>query len=119
MNIPIIFKQFSKTGLGDGSSWEETWTPTESFTIRYMIIRRGDGNDWTDSTITITLNNRAITRDNALVAVFGTDIRTAIPLNIGIEANDTLKWTLANNEGSAIDVYIILVLEPVSPITAP
>ena len=119
MLIPIIFKQFSTTSLGDSSSWSDSYTPTENYTIKYIIIRRGDGNDWTDSTITMTLEHRAITRDSTLVAIFGTDIRNAMPLDIKINANETLEWTLTNREGTAIDVYMILVLAPETPITSP
>jgi len=118
MRIPIILWHFEKLSLSSGSSWAGSWTPTDDYIIRYILIRRGDGSAWTKSKVTFLLENKAITRDSAPVAIFGVDMYNALPINVEINANEKLEWTLTNFEGAGVDVYMTFVLEPKTPITS-
>ncbi|MEM0106524.1 MAG: hypothetical protein QXX81_08355 [Zestosphaera sp.] len=117
MEIPKLFFLFTKTGLGAGSTWSGSWTPTEDYTIEGILIRRADGQPFTASTITILLERKAVTRDSAPVSIFGATKQDMMPLGLEINAHETLDWSLFNGEGTTITVYLTIVALPKTPIT--
>ena len=107
----LVIKHFEKTSLASGSIWEDEWTADKDYTIKYILIRRGDSSVWTKSTITIWIDGVPITRDKAPVAIFGCDMLGALPINLDLLKDHTIKWSLTNNEGVTIDVFLDLILE--------
>ena len=107
----IYFRYFEKDNLGAGAIWEDEWKVDDNYICKYILIRRKDGKPWTASTITLGVEQDYWTKDKAPVAIFGTDILNAMPINRNLDKERVFKWSLRNEEGETISVQLVLVLE--------
>jgi|GEM_PF-5120557 len=106
---PVI-KTFEQSSLGVGSSWSEEWDSDDNYIIRHILIK-ADGAATTKSTITVRVNNVAITKDKALCNTFGSSAENALLLNIDLDKDVKFDFELINNEGATKDFTLELVLE--------
>jgi len=107
----LKIKHIDIPSLADGSTYENEWTADEDYTIKYILIRRADGQPFTATTVTFFIDQQAITDDKAPAAIFGTDILNALPINESLLKDHKFKYSVKNQEGTTITVYIDLILE--------
>jgi len=104
------FKYFEKDNMGDGTTYEDDWTPKEDRIIKRIYLARKDGLSFTDSTFYFKIDGVVYTLDVVPCIVLGPDILTNPVLDIPIKAKETLSFTLKNLEGTAISVMVTLEL---------
>jgi len=105
--LKIWYKE--TVGLAVGGKWEEEWLADEDYVIKYMLICRKDGADFTASTVTIHIADVPLTRDRALAYIFGRNKLYALPIDEPVRKGEKVTWALTNAEGAAIDVAFHLV----------
>jgi len=104
------FKYFEKDNMGDGTTYEEDWTPKEDRIIKRIYLARKDGQSFTDSTFYLKIDGKVYTLDVVPCIVLGPDSLTSPVLDISIKAKETLSFTLKNLEGATISVMVTLEL---------
>jgi len=106
---PIIKTLGPKT-ITAGSTEVFDWSFDDNYVIRHILIK-ADGVAPTKSTVTITIDSNAITKDKALCNTFGTNARDALLLNIPVRQSQYFKASIKNEEGADKDFTVELVLE--------
>jgi len=96
--------------MGDGTTFEQDWTPKEDRVIKHIYLARKDGQSFTDSTFYFKIDGVVYTLDVVPCVVLGPDILTSPVLDIPIKAKETLSFTLKNLEGVTISVMVTLEL---------
>ncbi len=109
--MPTKFKTFSTTGLASGSSFSNEWTADDNYRIKRIYLLRQDGSAFTASTFSLTIANVPYTHDSVPAAVLGRNRETTPEVNIDFRKGEKLEFTLTNNEGSAIDVFVVFEYE--------
>jgi len=104
------FKYFEKDNMGDGTTFEQDWTPKEDRVIKHIYLARKDGQSFTDSTFYFKIDGVVYTLDVVPCIILGPDILTNPVLDIPIKAKETLSFTLKNLEGVTISVMVTLEL---------
>lgn len=106
----IVIKYFENASTAAGGTFSDEWDADEDYTIKHIFIN-ADGAAPTQSTITIWIDNVAITKDKALCKTFGTNAENALLLNIPLGKDKKFKYSGTNNEGVAKTFTIELVME--------
>jgi len=106
-----ILKTFIKENLADTGIWEDTWKADDNYKIYYIYVIRGDALAWTKSLVTLWIEDEAITSENVPVSLLGVDMFTALPIGEEIKKEQEFKWSLKNQEGATIDVFLVLDIE--------
>jgi len=107
----FVIKHFEYDSLADGGTWEDEWVADENYIIKYILVNRKDGQPFTASTITMHIEDQALTKDKAPVKILGNDILNAMPINEPLDKDKKFSFSLKNNEGTTISVMLDLVLE--------
>jgi len=111
MPVKLKIKHFDHDGIADTGTFEKAWKSDKNYHLKYIFIKRKDGAQWTDSDITIYINNDPITLDHALCATFGVDQWNALPIDEPLPEGAELKYSGTNREGVTIDIAVELILE--------
>jgi len=104
------FKYFEKDNMGDGTTYEDDWTPKEDRIIKRIYLARKDGQSFTDSTFYFKIDGTVYTLDVVPCIILGPDILTNPVLDIPIKAKETFDFTLKNLDGVTVSVMITLEL---------
>jgi len=104
------FKYFERDNMGDGTTYEDDWTPKEDRVIKRIYLARKDGQAFTDSTFYFKIDGAVYTLDVVPCIVLGPDKLTSPVVDIPIKAKETLSFTLKNLEGVTISVMVTLEL---------
>jgi len=117
--MPLEFFEVDASNIANGGIITLTWTPDKPYTIKYLFLRRSDGNPFTATEISVMINDIALTHSAIPAAVLGKDIQNALELNWSIGASQTLKVSGTNMEGTTITIYMTIVCEIPSMPTGP
>jgi len=109
--FPVKIATKSTDSLADGSSGSVEFDFSEDYIIEAILLNRSDGQPWSGSMATVQVGPTAITDPNAPCSVFGTDWLTRLPLGIYLKAQEKVKVSVTNNEGTTITVHVTLVLK--------
>jgi len=109
--MTIIIKHFEHDSIADGNSVSKTWPSDADYTVKYVLIKRKDGQPLTASDITIYIGNTPMTMDKALASTFGSDRLNALELDWELTRDTEFKYTFTNREGATISIVVELVLE--------
>lgn len=104
------FKYFERDNIGDGETFEASWSPTEDRIIHRIYLARKDGAAFTKSTFYFKIDGTVYTLDVVPCRILGPDVLTSPVLDIPIKAKGTLMFTLKNLEGAPISVMVTLEL---------
>ena len=110
--MPVVFRTLRIENITDGETKEVTWNADKDYVIKHILFKRSDSGQWTDSRTTIWIEGDTFTRDYVPVAILGSDVLNAFPLNIELKKGQQIKISFSNKEGTTISVDIVLVLEP-------
>ena len=108
--VSPIVKILELGSVADGATKDGYWTADDDYIIRHILIK-ADGEAPVKSTITMRIDDYVITKDKALCNTFGTNAENALLLNIPFRKSATFHYSLLNQEGSAKNFTIELVLE--------
>ena len=111
MNSLKYYKTFEKTDLADATSWTQTWTVEADMNIERIHIVEKAGTTLRKSTFYLKIAGDVKTHDLVPCSVLGPDILTSPVLNIALPKGAELSFTLKNNEGKIIDLFVTLKLE--------
>jgi len=109
LSNPII-KHFENSSIAAGDSFDGEWDSDDNYVIRHIFIK-ADGAACTESTITIRVDGKPITKDKALCNTFGTNAENALLLNIPLGKDRKFEYEGTNNEGATKDFTVELVME--------
>jgi len=109
--MPTKFKTFSTTSLASGDSFSDEWSADKDYRIKRIYLLRQDGSAFTASTFSLTIAGTPYTHDEVPAAVLGRNRETTPELDIDFRKGEKLEFTLTNNEGSAIDVFVVFEYE--------
>jgi len=104
------FKTIDVGSVAAGGSIEKTWTSDDDYIIHRVRFVEKAGATLYKYEVTISVDNYVITKDvipgEVLAGAWG-----QLPiLDVSIKRAQVIKFSIANNEASARDVYIVLEL---------
>ena len=105
------YKTFEKTSLADAASWTQTWTVEADMLIKRIHIIEKAGTTLRKSTFYLKIAGPVYTHDLVPCSVLGPDILTSPVLDITLPKGAELSYTLKNNEGKTIDLFVTLQIE--------
>ena len=105
------YKTFEKTGLADAASWTQTWTVEADMRIKRIHIVEKAGTTLRKSTFYLKIAGPVYTHDLIPCSVLGPDIMVSPVLDIALPKGAELSFTLKNNEGKSIDLFVSLEIE--------
>ena len=105
------YKTFEKTSLADAASWTQTWTVEADMRIKRIHIVEKAGTTLRNSTFYLKIAGDIYTHDLVPCSVLGPDIMTSPVLDIALPKGAELSYTLKNNEGKTIDLFVSLEIE--------
>ena len=111
MNSLRYYKTFEKTSLADAASWTQTWTVEADMRIKRIHIVEKAGTTLRKSTFYLKIAGDIYTHDLVPCSVLGPDIMVSPVLDIALPKGAELSFTLKNNEGKTIDLFVSLELE--------
>ena len=109
--MALIIKHFDNDSIADSGTFSGSWTADADYTIKYFFVKRKDGAAFTESTITVRIDNVPMTKDVALCSTFGTDILNGLPVNWDLPKDSKIEYSGTNSEGSTVSIAVELVLE--------
>jgi len=109
--VKLFIKHFDHDGVAVGGTFEQEWKSDGNYIIKYILIKRKDGAEFTASDITIRIQNIPITKDHALCHTFGRRIDYALPINEELRETWVIDYAGTNREGAAVDLVVELILE--------
>jgi len=109
LSNPII-KHFENSSIAAGDSFDGEWDSDDNYIIRHILIT-ADGAAPTQSTITIRVDGKPITKDKALCKSFGVNAENALLFNIPLGKDRKFEYEGTNNEGATKTFVIDLVME--------
>ena len=101
------FKTIEKDSLADGGTWSDDWTPDEDVVIKRIYLKKKDGSAFTDSTFYMKISEDVYTRSVVPAAILGPDKEVSPEINVPVKAHQKIDWTFKNNEGSAVDLFLV------------
>ena len=105
------YKTFEKTSLADAASWTQTWTVEADMRIKRLHIVEKAGTTLRKSTFYLKIAGDVKTHDLIPCSVLGPDIMVSPVLDIALPKGAELSFTLKNNEGKTIDLFVTLEIE--------
>ena len=111
MNSLKYYKTFEKTSLADAASWTQTWTVEADMRIKRIHILEKAAKILRKSTFYLKIAGDVYTRDLIPCSILGPDIMVSPVLDITLPKGAELSFTLKNNEGSVINLFVTLELE--------
>ena len=111
MNSLKYYKTFEKTDLADATSWTQTWTVEADMRIKRIHVLEKAGTTLRKSTFYLKIAGDIYTHDLVPCSVLGPDIMVSPVLDIALPKGAELSFTLKNNEGKIIDLFVTLKLE--------
>jgi len=109
--MPLVFYTKEQTNIPNGQGFTLEWTPDKDVNVKYLLLRKADGNPWTATKVSVKVYDKAITHPDAPAGIFGRDILNALPVNWTIKASQKLEVNGTNAEGTSITVYMTAVCE--------
>ena len=111
MNSIKYYKTFEKLSLADAASWTQTWTVEADMRIKRIHIVEKAGTTLRKSTFYLKIAGDIYTHDLVPCSVLGPDIMVSPVLDIALPKGAELSYTLKNNEGKTIDLFVSLEIE--------
>ena len=111
MNSIKYYKTFEKLSLADAASWTQTWTVEADMRIKRIHIIEKAGTTLRKATYYLKIAGDVKTHDLVPCCVLGPDILTSPVLDIALPKGAELSFTIKNNEGKTIDLFVTLELE--------
>ena len=111
MNSLKYYKTFEKTDLTDAASWTQTWTVEADMRIKRIHIVEKAGTTLRKSTFYLKIAGEIYTHDLVPCSILGPDIMVSPILDIPLPKGAELSFTLKNNEGTPIDLFVSLEIE--------
>ena len=105
------YKTFEKTSLADAASWTQTWTVEADMNIERIHIVEKEGTTLRKSTFYLTIAGDVKFHDLIPCSILGPDIMVSPVLDIALPKGAELSYTLKNNEGKTIDLFVTLEVE--------
>jgi len=112
VSLPYIYLTKSSGSIPDNQTWEDKVEFDADYVVEKIFVMRKDGGSFTRSTITIWLENKPITKDVVPCALFPPSEFDSPTLNLEVKTNQVLKWDLKNEEGTALEFFLVLKLRP-------
>jgi hypothetical protein len=100
------YKTFEKTSLSDGAEYSDTWDLDEDLILKHVYITRKDGAALTASTFYMKIKDRVYTIAVVPASVLGPTVMANPQLDIAAAKGEKLAFTLKNNEGATINIFI-------------
>jgi len=107
-----FYKTWERVGLSDGASWVETWVAEEDMVIKRIHIVEKGGTTLRKSTFYFKIAGRVYTRELIPCSIFGPDVLVTPVINVPFKKAEEFSFTLKNQEGAAIDLWVSVELEP-------
>ena len=105
------YKTFEKDSLADAASWTQTWTVEADMRINRIHILEKAGTTLRKSTFYLKIAGTVYTHDLIPCSVLGPDILVSPVLDVALLKGAELSFTLKNNEGKTIDLFVTLEIE--------
>jgi len=102
----LYFKTFEKDSIADAATYTDAWYPDEDIVIKKIYIVEKSGATLTKSKFYVKVKEAVYTLPVVPASVLGPDVKSTPELNIPVAAKQVVAFTLTNNQGAAISVYI-------------
>jgi len=110
--MPFKFtKTFDYDSIAAGATQDGSWTIEEDARLKRIRIIKKTGETLIKSTFWFQINGVSYTRPYVSCQSFGPDILTSPVLDITVKKGDKFDFSLKNNEGATIGVFIELDFE--------
>ena len=106
-----FYKTFEKDSLAAGDSWTKTWTAEEDMRIKRIHVVEKSGRTLRKSTLYLKIAGDVYTRELIPCSIVGPDVMVSPVLDIEFKKASELSFTLKNNEGAAIDLFVTFETE--------
>lgn len=104
------FLTFDMGSISDGSSVTKEKKADKNYIIKRIYVLRKDGQSFTESTVYFKVEDNVYTSEVVPAVTLGVDKETAPILDIPWNNGQVFTVTLYNNEGSAIEAWVVLEL---------
>lgn len=101
------FKTIQKDDLADAGSWTDDWTPDEDIVLKRIYLKNKDGSAFTDSTFYLEIAGVPYTHALVPAAILGPDREISPEIAIAIKAHQKIAWTLKNQEGATVSLFLV------------
>jgi len=111
MVTKLKIRHWDHDSIADDAKFEKKWDADDDYTIKHILIKRKDGESFTESEITIRIDGDPLTKDHAQCNTFGTDILNAFPIDEPLDKGKYFEYEGYNREGATISLVVELILE--------
>ncbi|MHC1600510.1 MAG: hypothetical protein ACXQS5_06810, partial [Candidatus Methanospirareceae archaeon] len=89
----------------------DSWTSDNNYTLKYIIAVEATDATLSNVTATMRIDDFTFTKDVVPLSVFQRPVNQQLELNYELSKGKTFYYSITNNTGSGITLYLVLVLE--------